>query len=204
MPNASIEVGYNTLDTSEVHQWGRIFSHCLSSSKERTCCRHYHRGETKADDLAVQEDPQAAQEPNEEGSKESDEGSEDDDEEEEDMEEGDGNKEQHARMLAEVRAAGRPAGARRPREVQTESVPERALNVGPMTDLPGKGPSVQHIPAQARQPASLHSQAFTPVPGLETVFKPSFRCLMGMASFVIILLGRASIQIRWTYLSAVL
>ena len=119
------------------------------------------------------------------------------------MEEGDGDQEQHARMLAEVRAAGRPAGARRPREVQTESVPERALNVGPMTDLPGKGPSVQHMPAQARQPASLHSQAFTPVPGLETVFKPSSRCLMwdGVFSHHT---AWARIDSDWVDLSAVL
>ena len=54
------------------------------------------------------------------------------------MEEGEGDDEQHQRMLADIRAAGRPAGARRPREVQTESVPESALNVGPMTDLPGE------------------------------------------------------------------
>ena len=59
---------------------------------------------------------------------------------EDDMEEEDGDEEQHARMLADVRAAGRPADTRRPREVQTESVPERALNVGPMTDLPGNRP----------------------------------------------------------------
>jgi hypothetical protein len=46
--------------------------------------------------------------------------------------------EQHQRMLEEIRAAGRPASSRRPKQVQTESVPESVLNVGPMTDLPGK------------------------------------------------------------------
>ena len=139
MPNASIDAGPGSLDTSEVHQRKMMFHHCLSSSKDGTERRLFHRGETKADDLAVQEDPQAAQEPEDaaqEGREVSDESSEDD-EEEEDMGEGDGDEEQHARMLAEVRAAGRPVGVRRPREVQTESVPERALNVGPMTDVPG-------------------------------------------------------------------
>ena len=117
---------------------------------------------------------QAAQEPEEEtqkGKEESYEGSED----EEDMAEGDGDQEQHERMLAEVRAAGRPAGARRPREVQTESMPERALNVGPMNDTPGRAPSVQKMPAQARRPASLHSQALSHVTGHNSVVKPSFR-----------------------------
>lgn len=45
--------------------------------------------------------------------------------------------EQHQRMLEEIRAAGRPASSKWPKQVQTESVPESALNVGPMTDLPG-------------------------------------------------------------------
>lgn len=45
--------------------------------------------------------------------------------------------EHHQRMLEDIRAAGRPASSRWPKQVQTESVPESALNVGPMTDLPG-------------------------------------------------------------------
>ena len=159
----------------------KILHHCLSSSKDRTR-QWLNRGKTKADALAVQEDPQAAQEPEEEAQEvleESNEGSEDEDEEEEEMGEGDGDQEQHARMLAEVRAAGRPAGARRPREVQTESVPERALNVGPMTDLPGSAPSTQLMPGQARQLASLDSQALSHVCLASTVFgNPLFRYII--------------------------
>ena len=56
-------------------------------------------------------------------------------EEDADMEEED--EDQHQRMLEEIRTAGRPVSSRRPRQVQTESVPESALNVGPMTDIPG-------------------------------------------------------------------
>ena len=54
-----------------------------------------------------------------------------------DMDDREADEEQHQRMLEEIRAAGRPASSRRPKQVQTESVPESALNVGPMTDLPG-------------------------------------------------------------------
>ena len=48
-----------------------------------------------------------------------------------------GDEAQHQRMLEDIRSAGRPVSSRRPKQVQTESVPESALNVGPMTDLPG-------------------------------------------------------------------
>ena len=135
----------------------------LSVVKQRSCQQFSHEGETKHVEVAVQEDLQAALEPEEEaqeGREKYNESSEDED----NMGEGDGDQEQHERMLAEVRAAGRPAGARRARELQTESVPERALNVGPMTGMPGEKPSLQHVPGQARRPARLHSQARNYVP----------------------------------------
>ena len=61
--------------------------------------------------------------------------------------------EQHQRMLEEIRAAGRPVSARRPKQVQTESVPESALNVGPMTGLPGTASA----PTTGLQLSCLHS-----------------------------------------------
>ncbi len=59
-------------------------------------------------------------------------------EDEADMDDEEGDEEQHERMLEDIRSAGRPVSSRRPKQVQTESVPESALNVGPMTDLSGK------------------------------------------------------------------
>ena len=79
----------------------------------------------------MQEDAVPAEEPQDLGQEEQ--ASEDD----VDTDNGEADEEQHRRMLEEIRAAGRPAGSRRPKQVQTESVPESALNVGPMTDLPG-------------------------------------------------------------------
>lgn len=85
--------------------------------------------------MTTQEDAVPAEEPQDMGPE--DEASEDD----ADMDDEEASNEQHQRMLEEIRAAGRPVSSRRPRQVQTESVPESALNVGPMTGLSGMASS---------------------------------------------------------------
>lgn len=77
--------------------------------------------------MLTQEDAAPADEP--QGIASEEEASEDD----ANMDDEEGGDEQHTRMLEDVRAAGRPASSRRPKHIQTESVPESGLNVGPMT-----------------------------------------------------------------------
>ena len=107
---------------------------------------------------AMQEDAAPAEEPQDAGAEE-EEASED----EADMGDEEGDEEQHQRMLEDIRSAGRPVSSRWPKQVQTESVPESALNVGPMTDLPG----------MSSCPAAICTLEFLQLLGCHTAHKSS-------------------------------